>query len=401
MNTWRVYGICGILVFLLPLLSYSQRPGLHLREGKSVAVIPFTTINNLILITSITETDTMVFILDTGVKNTILFPRNESRLQIDPNRYVFIRGIADEDEIRSRIAYQLPVRFGKYEGILPQVLLPEFESNPLQEHFGRRIDGIIGSEFFLNYSVDINFNRHIIKIKKHIKPGRNYRYTKIELVENKPYILVGISGHQDTKLLLDLGASHPLLLELDSAQTPSGKFIINEIGTGLGGVIMGYQSRISTIQIGGYLLENVIANYSQNYAPGASESEVSKGGSVGMEIMRRFNCIIDYNDSALYLRKNFTFSSKFQCNQSGMNLLAKGPDLRIFYISYLVPGSPAAVAGLQVNDILLHINGIPSIDWELSELLNLFESGKGKKVSLEILRNQEKLNYEFKLQQLF
>lgn len=390
-----------MMLFLMPLLSLSQVPGLHLREGKSVAIIPFTTVNNLLLITSVTQTDSFVFILDTGVKNTILFPRDETHLQIDPSRYVYIRGIAEDDEIRSRIAYQLPVDFGNYEGILPQVLLPEFETNPLQEHFGRKIDGILGSEFFLNYCIDINFNNQIIKIKEQAKPKRKYRYTKVELIENKPYIQAGISGSDDVQLLLDLGASHPLLLELDSGKTPTNPYIINEIGTGIGGVIMGYQSRIPSLEIGGYVLEDVIANYSQEYAAAGKKGNDTRVGSVGMEILRRFNMLIDYRNSAIYLQKNVNFHSAFRCNQAGVSLLAKGPDLRIFYISYLVPGSPAAQAGLQVDDILLNINGVSSKDWELSEILHLFETDTGKRVSLEILRNQEKLNYEFKLQRLF
>ncbi len=397
---WGI-NIIGLWLLFAPHFCWGQFPGLQLLEGKKQAVIRYSSINNLILIKSQTKQDTLTFILDTGVKNTILFTRDIQGIKLDENRLVNIRGVSSEQEIQANIAYQLYLDFGSFEGTIPQVLIPILATNPITEHLGIEVDGIIGSDFFLNYQVKINPVRQKIYIGKDLEPPKNARQARLYLEEGKPHLFIHQTTDDSLAVLIDTGASHPLLLEMDSLQShlPS-HYIETEIGSSLGGILWGYQSRLPEIGLANYSIEGILVNFTTEYSFQELPTGKTRHGSIGMELLKRFTILFDYPHEKLYLKKNSYFSRKFRCNQSGINLVAKGPDLHIFYISSLVKDSPAEQAGLQTDDILLRIQGIDASEWELSSILALFESGSGKKISLEILRNQQKLSYEIILTRL-
>jgi C-terminal processing protease CtpA/Prc len=148
-----------------------------------------------------------------------------------------------------------------------------------------------------------------------------------------------------------------------------------------------------------------------------------RNGVLGGEILKRFNCAIDYKHRLFGLKKNNNFSSKFYYNVSGVELYYDGYSIfrdykeakaaasseKVIFVSSIGviykptvkilnvrKDSPAARIGLQKGDILLSINKNSSHNYDLAELsylMNDFE--KDKKVSLKIERLGKEIEYEF------
>lgn len=64
-------------------------------------------------------------------------------------------------------------------------------------------------------------------------------------------------------------------------------------------------------------------------------------------------------------------------------------------------GSPAAIAGVIKGDEVLTINGKPCYQYKLYELIEMFSSDEGKKISLEIKRGDYINKFKFTLKSVF
>ena len=62
------------------------------------------------------------------------------------------------------------------------------------------------------------------------------------------------------------------------------------------------------------------------------------------------------------------------------------------YVSEIIPDSPADKAGLQVNDVLLEIDGSDVSTMSLTEISNLMKGETGTKVKIKILRGEEEIS---------
>lgn len=64
-------------------------------------------------------------------------------------------------------------------------------------------------------------------------------------------------------------------------------------------------------------------------------------------------------------------------------------------------GSPAAIAGILKGDEVLTINGKPCYQYKLYELIEMFSSDEGRKISMEIKRGDYINKFKFNLKSVF
>src|SRR3546814_18160170 len=74
---------------------------------------------------------------------------------------------------------------------------------------------------------------------------------------------------------------------------------------------------------------------------------------------------------------------------SGMSLVTGGNVYRRYFITNIIPGSPADDAGLEVDDEILSINLQPAKEMSISEIDHLFHSEEKRHLLLEIGREGE------------
>ena len=106
-------------------------------------------------------------------------------------------------------------------------------------------------------------------------------------------------------LLIDTGAALPFLIFTNShpsLQIPEN-FIKGNLGKGLGGELEGYLSKLPHLQITEqHGFNNIITSF-QDLPPGVTQDVYnSRNGLIGNPILERFNVIIDFVGSTIYLK---------------------------------------------------------------------------------------------------
>jgi membrane-associated protease RseP (regulator of RpoE activity) len=298
---------------------------------------------------------------------------------------------------------------------------------------GIPIHGIIGFDFFKNFSVKINYISKRLTIfdpkKKSPKIGKAFQEFDLSFDKGKPYVNFNVALDQknkSVKLLVDSGSSDALWL-FDEAHsiTESPKNYFNDfLGLGLSGHIYGKRSKLSEITMGAIKLSNVNVAFPNEEALKNILFFEGRDGSLGGDLLKRFTVIFDYPAMKMYLRKNSSFNDPFYYNMSGLTIEHSGmtlvkdvdnsnvdfrdserfnesqskvtiqvsPVFKFFLAPRFVvadvrENSPAARAGIEEGDEILSINGRSSFRYELFEINSLFTSKEGKRITMEIDRN--------------
>lgn len=399
--------LAGVLV---PLFLHAQTIGFTLKDNVKKVVIPFESYNNLIIVPVIlNKALPLRFILDTGVRTTILTDRTFSDiLQIQYNRKLTLLGADGDKGVDAYVAGDVSLELPGTKGEGQVMLVLEEDYLQLKNYLGEEVHGILGYEIFRRFTVEINYDAHLLILYEpsSYKPRRSYEAIPITVEDTKPYLTANITpdnhGTIKAKLMIDTGASHSLLLDASSHRAislPENK-VRCTLGRGLGGDINGFVGRVNHISIEKFDFKKVVCSFPDTTTLGEVFKATGRQGTLGAGILRRFTVVVDYYNNKLYLKKNRQYKKGFEYNMSGIELVAIGRDLRTFVVQDIRPDSPARKAGVREGDILKRVNGVSSINLDLSKINSLFRSKEGKKIRLKIEREGEIIKRVFKLERL-
>ena len=107
--------------------------------------------------------------------------------------------------------------------------------------------------------------------------------------------------------------------------------------------------------------------------------------------------IFDYRGRKLYLKKNKDFGSAFDYNVSGLEIISNGDNFEEFVVNYVRPNSPAAEAGLKINDRLLALNGFPLVQYDISNVYATLSRRVGRYIHLKVKRGNKIFKIRFQL----
>lgn len=345
------------------------------------------------------------FLLDTGVASSLLLsPAIADSLHMPHGQDFRVVGAGGKPT--GLLAYQSPrVRVGLgrqgREAVAPvmPLLVLDGDSLNLSGFVGLPVHGILGSELFHSFVASFegqgsSQGRLVLTPAAAYRPPRNRRWAHLPLVieGRKAYFTVAVRQIGDSvarplKLLLDTGASHALSLETTSdprLHLPAPG-LPADLGHGLSGLVRGVLGRVATVDLGRYRLPTVLTSF-PNAADVHARTDVFRNGSVGYELLRRFRVVIDYPHQQLWLRRGLAFGEPFEHDMAGFDVLAIGPALRRYQVLGVVPGTPAAAAGLQDGDELLAVGILPVELLSLTQLTHLLRSANGTVLHL-VLRH--------------
>lgn len=366
--------------------------------------IPIEIQHNIILIpVRINESFEMNFILDTGVRTTILTePMVAGFLSLDTLEAISVRGLGSGSIIQASLARDLSISLPGLNGHgINLIILPEGVIS-YSGIFGKPVYGIIGFEVFRQFVVEINYQQKYVKLYDPFKykPHRKSTAIPIELRKAKPYVTATLTDHSGNSVksqwLVDTGASQAVSLFDDDLPLPEPS-VDAFLGMGLSGSVYGKLGRIQEFSLGEFRFQDVIAGYPEASSISIIDTVDTWYGNLGAEIISRFHVAFDYTRGYIYLRKNSLYKNEFFYNISGLELLTSGTNYDEYIISYVRPNSPAEEAGIEVNDQIVGINGFTADQLDIDELYGTLSRQNGKVVSLKLKRQEKIVKVKFRL----
>ena len=228
----------------------------------------------------------------------------------------------------------------------------------------------------------------------------------ITVEDTKPYLEAYFSiRDSDTvkgKFMLDTGASHTMMLDERSHEgiyVPEPN-IASTLGRGLGGDITGKVARVDRMWVDNYSFEDLITSFPDEETYEISQDQIKRNGTFGGGMMSRFHIIFDYVHSKLYVKKGQGFHRPFEFNLSGIIVITKGVYLREYEIDNVREGSAAEEAGLKAGDKLISINSVQVSKLDLNQVIGMLNVKANKRLRVQVLRENQRLSFNFKLRRL-
>jgi hypothetical protein len=379
------------------------------RNSKSIE-IPFELHSNLVIVPlRINNSDTLRFIVDSGLVATLLTDTSVvHKLGLKSIRTVDLNGLGINKPLKAHVVINTKIQIGEAFSLHQNLIYISDDLLNLSNSIGTKVHGIIGYELFASLVVTIDYKRLRIVLteprKFKVKKRQGILFPAV-IDEGKPYIqsarLNGKLGEMTNRLLLDTGGGHVLLLEgssSDSLQFTLSKQRFN-LGIGLNGPIIGRWGRVTSLQIGPWKWLQLPTTFPDSVArPSATILQ----GSLGGEFFRRFVVTFDYLGQQVFLkpirnpmRKNFEYGF------SELGLRTIGSSYQRFVIETVNEGSPADEAGILPGDEIWSINDKRANTYRLGEMYRILRKQTGEKIKLLIRRDLEFIFFEFQPRKLF
>jgi Aspartyl protease/PDZ domain len=183
---------------------------------------------------------------------------------------------------------------------------------------------------------------------------------------------VDTGSRASLSVLTPFSAAHPDLIP-SNATAPG----IN--GFGVGGAAIGRLGRLRSLQIGTFVLPDLIADFSVQ-SKGAFAMPFA-AANVGGGVWRRFTVTFDYPQQVMTLAQNGFFAQPDTYDRSGVFLIAPGGQPTIADVR---PGTPADEAGLVRGDMLIAINGKAAAGTDLVQIRTQFSEPAGTIIHLVV-----------------
>ncbi|MFM9826740.1 PDZ domain-containing protein [Flavobacterium sp.] len=421
-----------LFFFCLAVLPLFGQNGFVLEKDLKKVGIPFKFINNLIFIPLKVNSVELNFLLDSGVEETILFSMDDKQnVNFNNVEKITLKGLGSSESIEglkstNNILETHGLKLMNH--ILYIVLDQKFN---ISSHVGIPVNGIIGSNFFKNNLIEINYIRKKIFVyapnnENRIKIEKKFVEVPITIEKSKPYVEGNVfidNNNIPVKLLIDIGNSDAVWLFQNAIKKiePPSKNFDDFLGQGFSGEVYGKRALISKFSISNFEFNNPIVAFPDSSSTKNVKMAVNRSGSIGSEILRRFTIVFDYSNRVMYLKKNNNYNYPFNYNKSGIEIqhngyqwvnetirlentvvnqrnLEKQNDVfsndfkyklelkPVYIISNIRKNSQADTIGLKKEDVIISINGMSAYQYSLNRINLLLRPEEDKWLYIEVDR---------------
>jgi hypothetical protein len=390
--------LVGIMILLIDN-TFAQRGRFEFESPENRYVeIPFDVVNNLVIFKLIVNgSDSLNFILDTGVRRSILLDTSSVKPATMQLTYpVSLKGLGQNQSITAYLSAGNMMRMHGVRGTNQWICVIQQQQNEFSQRMGRKINGIIGCDFFMQFIVDLNFDSKIMTLYKPSakmpRSLRRFHYVPFKFEDEKPVMNVVVVQNNipySFRTLIDTGLSDAIWafsFNNSELELPAKNFE-TILGGGLNGDIQGKAGKIGTLILGDYSMNGVIAAFPDSASVGDTNLLQGRDGSIGNELFRRFHVVIDYQNQRIGLRPGKEFRHPFRYNRSGIDLIAQKPGVPIYQVSEIRKGSPADRAGVRIGDMLIRVQGENCFNNQLDEVYELLNPEKPRKIKIQVMRS--------------
>lgn len=409
---YRVWLVCALTI--LPIagsVRVAAQTDFDILGGAQRVQIPFQYTNNFILVdVRMFGILPMSFIFDTGAEHTILFKREYTDVfNVRYDLRVPIIGSDMSREIYALVTRSVTLEVAGMEPVRRDILVLEEDYLNLDEITGRKIHGILGSSFFRNAVVQIDYRKNRIVLHNPStfhKPGSSFQVVEMTVRSGKPYIPAQVTLQDDTELevvlLVDTGAGLPLLLHNNTNEKLHlpDTYILGKLGLGLGGYVEGYLGRIKSLCVGELPFPQMLTSFQDLTNTVLGDSTRFRNGLMGNQLLSRFHIYLDYLHETMYIRPRPHYNKHFRMDKSGLVIFATGPMLNTYVVQDTLSQSPASEADIRPGDIIRKLQGLPADYYTMDDVVQIFQRRKGKHIRLVIERDNTRMRKRFALREL-
>ncbi len=399
--------LCLLVVLCIAFPGAAEAPGREqvkdysFEKGIKETTVSFESPMNLVFFKArIDGAQDLWFILDSGFDRSILnadrlkewnLTAGETHSENQPG------GSVQFSSLKAGVKFSVP-------GLeIPRQSFVAFPMNALEPIPGRRVDGILGHDFFERFVITIDYAGK--KLTFHEPSGYTYSGTgemAPVIIENKEPFLMGEVCQPGVpvvkaKFKIDTGSADVAGFNGSFIQehnvVPAASKKIPAIGSAAGGFTMNWATRLKGIRVGKLYFANPVVGFSGDLIRGGD------AGTIGGEMFHRFTLIFDYSRDRLIFEKNKHFDKPYEFDMSGMRIIAESSGYNVFKVVYVNIDSPAYAAGIHNGDIIVEIDGKPAEGYNLNRLLRMLKIN-GKQYALKIKRGKELFDCTIKLRQL-
>ena len=431
-----------LLFFLFLLNCYSisvlAQPNAFLTNDKHRESFEFKYINNLIILPIAINGSPLNFIIDSGSQATLLLEQElVDQLKLKNKKQFHIKGLGNNKDVLTIKSTANTLRLKSILLKNIKVYVPIDADISFASTFGIAIHGMIGYDLLKHFIVKIDYGRKKITFydPKYYKKAkcRKCEVLPMKILKKRPYININtFPDNTPLTLLIDTGGGDSIWLfeAKNKGITIPNKHFEDFLGRGLNGNIYGKRARIEGLKMGKYTIEKPIVSYPDSTALNIkSQQRLGRDGSIGARILNRFKIILDYPNEQFLFKKNSHFKAPFYYNMSGLSIVYNGERIvaareenisnelddndggaasvfavkiekvvhfkwvKNYMVSHVRKGSPAAQAGLQINDEIYTINGEEVYHYTIGALNDLLFTKKKETIKLKIMRKGVFMNF--------
>jgi PDZ domain/Aspartyl protease len=257
----------------------------------------------------------------------------------------------------------------------------------------------LGAELLTQYAARLDFARARLRLTPSaaFRPEPGALAVRLSFDDTTPEVeatLDGLSG----LFLVDSGSSFEVALTspfvaahaLTKRYAPSAGVAA---GQGLGGETYAGLARGISFSIGSATLAGPVLQLSNDRA--GTLASKNYAGIIGLDALKRFAVSFDYAHRVMYLEGRPASRTPQPYDRTGMTVDKN--DARRFSVSGVLPGGPAAQAGLREGDSIVAINGVPAVAVDTERWWALAHGRPGNDVDLIVLRGNERSTHTLKL----
>ncbi len=442
MNLLKKYCVL-CLFFLVTWNGFGQY--FSLKKGSDKDIIRFKFVNNLVVIPVQVNGVDLSFILDSGVSRPILFNLSESdSLEIRNAEEIYLKGLGDGEPIKALKSENNIFKVGNATNPNQRIYFVMDQGLNFSPRLGFPVHGIIGYDIFRDFVVEVNYNTRKLTLNRpeayKRKKCKSCQVVDLEIKRTKAFVKAEVliqGNYKNVRLLVDSGSSDALWLfeDMNSGIRAPERYFDDFLGKGLSGSVYGKRAKVDSFVLAGFDLAKANVAFPDSLSLQHMTDRSRRHGSVGGEILKRFNIVFDYGNGIMILKRNANFRNPFKYNMSGIELQHNGMRLvqelasningivrrdkdasgtveillserfkvslqPALEIAVLRPDSPALESGLRIGDVLLEINGKPAHKYSIQEITEMINGRPGKRVQLLVDRNGSELKFSFTLRNL-